>query len=142
MGVSGVGGPWHRGGLLSITNPGGSSVATRAGPLSPPGAGGDAGASSPQAAHGLSPQRPAKRSKCRQLFRSPSMPSSVIRPILKRLERRPPDGDTPSPVKPKRRRSVAGTPGEDAEPVGDGDAGAGVPAHAAALPVTRGGRGL
>ncbi|KAK2511409.1 Cdc25b [Columba guinea] len=60
--------------------------------------------------------RPAKRSKCRQLFRSPSMPSSVIRPILKRLERRPPDGDTPSPVKPKRRRSVAGTPVEDAEP--------------------------
>ncbi|PKK17035.1 cell division cycle 25B [Columba livia] len=56
--------------------------------------------------------RPAKRSKCRQLFRSPSMPSSVIRPILKRLERRPPDGDTPSPVKPKRR----GAPGEDAEP--------------------------
>ncbi|XP_065693780.2 M-phase inducer phosphatase 2 isoform X2 [Patagioenas fasciata] len=60
--------------------------------------------------------RPTKRGKCRQLFRSPSMPSSVIRPILKRLERRPPDGDTPSPVKPKRRRSVAGTPGEDTEP--------------------------
>lgn len=59
------------------------------------------------------PQRPAKRSKCRQLFRSPSMPSSVIRPILKRLER-PHDRDTP--VKTKRRRSVAGTPGEVAEP--------------------------
>ncbi|NXK48691.1 MPIP2 phosphatase, partial [Chauna torquata] len=53
---------------------------------------------------------------CRQLFRSPSMPSSVIRPILKRIER-PPDRDTP--VKTKRRRSVAGTPGEAAEPVGD-----------------------
>ncbi|NXW89647.1 MPIP2 phosphatase, partial [Alopecoenas beccarii] len=62
---------------------------------------------------------------CRQLFRSPSMPSSVIRPILKRLERRPPDGDAPTPVKPKRRRSVTGTPGEDAEPVGAGDAGGG-----------------
>lgn len=66
----------------------------------------------------LPAQRPAKRSKCRQLFRSPSMPSSVIRPILKRIDR-PPDRDTP--VKTKRRRSVAGTPGEEAaaEPVGD-----------------------
>ncbi|XP_075565098.1 LOW QUALITY PROTEIN: M-phase inducer phosphatase 2 [Pelecanus crispus] len=64
---------------------------------------------------------PAKRSKCRQLFRSPSMPSSVIRPILKRIDR-PQDRDTP--VKTKRRRSVAGTPGEEAaaEPVGDGEA--------------------
>ncbi|XP_040446087.1 M-phase inducer phosphatase 2 isoform X1 [Falco naumanni] len=52
-----------------------------------------------------------KRSKCRQLFRSPSMPSSVIRPILKRIDR-PQDRDTP--VKAKRRRSVAGTPGEEA----------------------------
>nr|XP_009678505.1 PREDICTED: M-phase inducer phosphatase 2 [Struthio camelus australis] len=59
--------------------------------------------------------RPVKRSKCRQLFRSPSMPSSVIRPILKRIDR-PLDRDTP--VKTKRRRSVAGTPGEEkvAEP--------------------------
>ncbi|XP_067154521.1 M-phase inducer phosphatase 2 [Apteryx mantelli] len=59
--------------------------------------------------------RPAKRGKCRQLFRSPSMPSSVIRPILKRLDR-PLDRDTP--VKTKRRRSVAGTPVEEkmAEP--------------------------
>ncbi|KAM6076640.1 M-phase inducer phosphatase 2 isoform 2-T2 [Chlamydotis macqueenii] len=56
------------------------------------------------------PLRPAKRSKCRRLFRSPSMPSSVIRPILKRIEP-PPDRDTP--VKTKRRRSVAGTPGEE-----------------------------
>ncbi|NXT93321.1 MPIP2 phosphatase, partial [Anhinga rufa] len=57
---------------------------------------------------------------CRQLFRSPSMPSSVIRPILKRIER-PQDRDTP--VKSKRRRSVAGTPGEEAaaEPVGAGE---------------------
>ncbi|XP_054028352.1 M-phase inducer phosphatase 2 [Dryobates pubescens] len=53
----------------------------------------------------------ARRGKCRQLFRSPSMPSSVIRPILKRLER-PHDRDTP--VKTKRRKSVAGTPGEEA----------------------------
>ncbi|XP_031444539.1 M-phase inducer phosphatase 2 [Phasianus colchicus] len=57
------------------------------------------------------PQRPSKRSKCRQLFRSPSMPSSVIRPILKRIER-PLSHDTP--VKTKRRRSLAGTPGEGA----------------------------
>uniref|UniRef100_A0A669PDR3 M-phase inducer phosphatase n=1 Tax=Phasianus colchicus TaxID=9054 RepID=A0A669PDR3_PHACC len=55
--------------------------------------------------------RPSKRSKCRQLFRSPSMPSSVIRPILKRIER-PLSHDTP--VKTKRRRSLAGTPGEGA----------------------------
>ncbi|XP_015705746.1 LOW QUALITY PROTEIN: M-phase inducer phosphatase 2 [Coturnix japonica] len=51
---------------------------------------------------------PIQRSKCRQLFRSPSMPSSVIRPILKRIER--PHND--SPVQSKRRRSVTGTPGE------------------------------
>ncbi|XP_077157420.1 M-phase inducer phosphatase 2 [Paroedura picta] len=43
-------------------------------------------------------------SKCRRLFRSPSMPSSVIRPILKRLDR-PQDRDTP--VKTKRRKSLA-----------------------------------
>ncbi|KAM9211268.1 M-phase inducer phosphatase 2-like [Leptosomus discolor] len=54
---------------------------------------------------------PVKRGKCRQLFRSPSMPSSVIRPILKRIDR-PQDRDTP--VKTKRRRSVAGSPGEEA----------------------------
>ncbi|XP_006031693.2 M-phase inducer phosphatase 2 isoform X1 [Alligator sinensis] len=52
----------------------------------------------------------AKPSKCRQLFRSPSMPSSVIRPILKRLER-PQDKDTP--VKTKRRKSVAATAVEE-----------------------------
>ncbi|KAM9663304.1 M-phase inducer phosphatase 2 isoform 2-T2 [Morphnus guianensis] len=55
--------------------------------------------------------RPVKRSKCQQLFRSPSMPTSVIRPILKRIDR-PQDRDTP--VKTKRRRSVAGTPGKEA----------------------------
>ncbi|KAM9211707.1 M-phase inducer phosphatase 2-like [Leptosomus discolor] len=54
---------------------------------------------------------PVKRGKCRQLFRSPSMPSSVIRPILKRIDR-PQDRDTP--VKTKQRRSVAGSPGEEA----------------------------
>uniref|UniRef100_A0A8C2T537 protein-tyrosine-phosphatase n=1 Tax=Coturnix japonica TaxID=93934 RepID=A0A8C2T537_COTJA len=54
------------------------------------------------------PWQPPMRSKCRQLFRSPSMPSSVIRPILKRIER--PHND--SPVQSKRRRSVTGTPGE------------------------------
>ncbi|XP_075787208.1 M-phase inducer phosphatase 2 isoform X1 [Pelodiscus sinensis] len=56
--------------------------------------------------------RSGRHGKCRQLFRSPSMPSSVIRPILKRLER-PQDRDTP--VKPKRRKSLAGSP--LAEPV-------------------------
>uniref|UniRef100_A0A8C6ZD10 M-phase inducer phosphatase n=1 Tax=Nothoprocta perdicaria TaxID=30464 RepID=A0A8C6ZD10_NOTPE len=49
-------------------------------------------------------QRPPRRAKGRQLFRSPSMPSSVIRPILKRLER-PPERDAPV-VQSKRRRSV------------------------------------
>ncbi|XP_009882391.1 PREDICTED: M-phase inducer phosphatase 2 [Charadrius vociferus] len=55
--------------------------------------------------------RPTKRSKCRQLFRSPSMPSSVIRPILKRIDR-PQDRDTPV------KTNVAGTPSEEetAEP--------------------------
>uniref|UniRef100_A0A673TLB3 M-phase inducer phosphatase n=1 Tax=Suricata suricatta TaxID=37032 RepID=A0A673TLB3_SURSU len=47
-------------------------------------------------------------SKCQRLFRSPSMPCSVIRPILKRLER-PHDRDLP--VQNKRRRSV--TPPEE-----------------------------
>ncbi|XP_016050886.1 M-phase inducer phosphatase 2 isoform X2 [Erinaceus europaeus] len=49
-------------------------------------------------------------SKCRRLFRSPSMPCSVIRPILKRLER-PQDRDVP--IQSKRRRSV--TPPEAEE---------------------------
>ncbi|XP_035949113.1 M-phase inducer phosphatase 2 isoform X2 [Halichoerus grypus] len=47
-------------------------------------------------------------SKCQRLFRSPSMPCSVIRPILKRLER-PHDRDLP--IQNKRRRSV--TPPEE-----------------------------
>ncbi|XP_027480140.1 M-phase inducer phosphatase 2 isoform X1 [Zalophus californianus] len=47
-------------------------------------------------------------SKCQRLFRSPSMPCSVIRPILKRLER-PHDRDLPTQN--KRRRSV--TPPEE-----------------------------
>ena len=47
-------------------------------------------------------------SKCQRLFRSPSMPCSVIRPILKRLER-PQDRDLP--IQSKRRRSV--TPPEE-----------------------------
>ncbi|XP_059561624.1 M-phase inducer phosphatase 2 isoform X1 [Myotis daubentonii] len=42
-------------------------------------------------------------SKCQRLFRSPSMPCGVIRPILKRLER-PQDRDLP--VQNKRRKSV------------------------------------
>lgn len=42
-------------------------------------------------------------SKCQRLFRSPSMPCSVIRPILKRIER-PQDRD--APVQSKRRKSV------------------------------------
>ncbi|XP_008585498.1 PREDICTED: M-phase inducer phosphatase 2 isoform X1 [Galeopterus variegatus] len=51
-------------------------------------------------------------SKCQRLFRSPSMPCSVIRPILKRLER-PQDRDMP--VQNKRRRSVT-PPEEHREP--------------------------
>uniref|UniRef100_A0A452ER75 M-phase inducer phosphatase n=1 Tax=Capra hircus TaxID=9925 RepID=A0A452ER75_CAPHI len=46
--------------------------------------------------------------KCQRLFRSPSMPCGVIRPILKRLER-PQDQDLP--VQNKRKRSV--TPPEE-----------------------------
>ncbi|KAG8513426.1 M-phase inducer phosphatase 2 [Galemys pyrenaicus] len=42
-------------------------------------------------------------SKCRRLFRSPSMPCRVIRPLLKRLER---PQDREAPVQSKRRRSV------------------------------------
>ncbi|XP_021510814.1 M-phase inducer phosphatase 2 isoform X1 [Meriones unguiculatus] len=42
-------------------------------------------------------------SKCQRLFRSPSMPCSVIRPILKRIER-PQDRD--APVQSKRRKSM------------------------------------
>ncbi|XP_053921698.1 M-phase inducer phosphatase 2 isoform X2 [Cuculus canorus] len=62
-----------------------------------------------------------RRGRCRQLFRSPSLPSTIIRPALKRLER-PPERDPPdrdSPVTPKRRRSLAGTPstGTVVEPV-------------------------
>ncbi|CAI9613853.1 unnamed protein product [Staurois parvus] len=52
------------------------------------------------------------RSKCRRLFRSPSMPSSVIRPILKRLVR-PVDEDTP--VKSKRHKNLSSAS------AGDGD---------------------
>ncbi|XP_063781433.1 M-phase inducer phosphatase 2 isoform X2 [Pseudophryne corroboree] len=53
------------------------------------------------------------RSKCRRLFRSPSMPSSVIRPILKRLDR-PPDNDTP--VKSKRHKNVTSASFDVSEP--------------------------
>ncbi|XP_075041647.1 M-phase inducer phosphatase 2 [Mixophyes fleayi] len=53
------------------------------------------------------------RSKCRRLFRSPSMPSSVIRPILKRLDR-PADNDTP--VKSKRHKNVNSASFDDREP--------------------------
>ncbi|XP_069061227.1 M-phase inducer phosphatase 2 isoform X3 [Pleurodeles waltl] len=51
------------------------------------------------------------RSKCRRLFRSPSMPCRVIRPILKRLDR-PEDDNTP--VKHKRRKSLLGVAIEEA----------------------------
>ncbi|XP_061439613.1 M-phase inducer phosphatase 2 [Rhineura floridana] len=51
-------------------------------------------------------QTPVEAGKCRRLFRSPSMPSAVIRPILKRLDR-PQDRETP--VKTKRRKSLAGS---------------------------------
>ncbi|KAJ7326607.1 hypothetical protein JRQ81_016366 [Phrynocephalus forsythii] len=50
---------------------------------------------------------PVGASKCRRLFRSPSMPSTVIRPILKRLDR-PQDKERDTPVKTKRRKSLAG----------------------------------
>ncbi|XP_057254240.1 M-phase inducer phosphatase 2-like, partial [Pezoporus wallicus] len=62
---------------------------------------------------------PPRHRKCRQLFRSPSLPSSVIRPILKRMDRdrqRDHDRDWDSPVRTKRRRSVAGTPSTEAGP--------------------------
>lgn len=42
-------------------------------------------------------------SKCHRLFRSPSMPCGVIRPVLKRLER-PQDRDLP--IQNKRRKSI------------------------------------
>ncbi|XP_058049764.1 M-phase inducer phosphatase 2 isoform X2 [Ahaetulla prasina] len=45
------------------------------------------------------------RSRCQRLFRSPSMPSTVIRPILKRLDRAQ-EKDTP--VNTKRRKSLNG----------------------------------
>lgn len=54
------------------------------------------------------PQDLIMYSKCQRLFRSPSMPCGVIRPILKRLER-PQDRDWP--IQSKRRRSV--TPPEE-----------------------------
>ncbi|NXB64550.1 MPIP2 phosphatase, partial [Struthidea cinerea] len=47
---------------------------------------------------------------CGQLFRSPSEPGSVLRPVLKRGQ--PSDRDTP--VEAKRQRRVAGTPGQEA----------------------------
>ncbi|NXH84189.1 MPIP2 phosphatase, partial [Edolisoma coerulescens] len=49
---------------------------------------------------------------CQQLFRSPSVPGSVPRPVLKPLNR-----DTP--VKAKWQKKVAGTPGQEVsvEPV-------------------------
>ncbi|KAG9462567.1 hypothetical protein GDO78_013850, partial [Eleutherodactylus coqui] len=53
------------------------------------------------------------RSKCRRLFRSPSMPSSIIRPILKRLDR--PDSDD-TPVKCKRHKNVTSACPDKEEP--------------------------
>ncbi|XP_071609188.1 LOW QUALITY PROTEIN: M-phase inducer phosphatase 2 [Heliangelus exortis] len=59
----------------------------------------------------LCPPQPGKR---RQLFRSPSLPSTIIRPILKRIERpRDRDRDRDTPVKTKRRRSVASSSGQE-----------------------------
>ncbi|XP_039189838.1 M-phase inducer phosphatase 2 [Crotalus tigris] len=48
----------------------------------------------------------SRSSRCQRLFRSPSMPSTVIRPILKRLDRAQ-EKDTP--VKIKRRKSLTGS---------------------------------
>ncbi|KAM9378010.1 M-phase inducer phosphatase 2 [Phaethornis superciliosus] len=59
------------------------------------------------------PPQPGKR---RQLFRSPSLPSTIIRPILKRIERprdRDRDRDRDTPIKTKRRRSVASSSGQE-----------------------------
>ncbi|KAM9329476.1 M-phase inducer phosphatase 2 [Gastrophryne carolinensis] len=50
------------------------------------------------------------RSKCRRLFRSPSMPCSMIRPILKRLDR--PD-DEDMPVKSKRHKVFSDSADEE-----------------------------
>ncbi|NXE93817.1 MPIP2 phosphatase, partial [Menura novaehollandiae] len=52
---------------------------------------------------------------CRKLFRSPSVPASVTRPVLKQGQ--PSDSDTP--VKAKQQRRAAGTPGQEVslEPV-------------------------
>ncbi|XP_030046843.1 M-phase inducer phosphatase 2 isoform X2 [Microcaecilia unicolor] len=46
------------------------------------------------------------RSKCRRLFRSPSLPSRAIRAVLKRMGR--PEDDDKTPVKSKRRKSITG----------------------------------
>ncbi|XP_053788516.1 M-phase inducer phosphatase 2-like [Vidua chalybeata] len=54
--------------------------------------------------------RPGKRGQCRQLLRSPSVPSSVPGPVPKR--RRPSDRD--SPAEAKRQRRVAGSPEQEA----------------------------
>lgn len=56
-------------------------------------------------------------SKCQRLFRSPSMPCSVIRPILKRLER-PHDRDLPIQNKRRRSGTLPEEPREAEEPVG------------------------
>ncbi|CAN2388316.1 positive regulation of cell cycle G2/M phase transition [Pristimantis euphronides] len=53
------------------------------------------------------------RSKCRRLFRSPSMPTNIIRPILKRLDR-PDNEDTP--IKTKRHKNVATACPDKVEP--------------------------
>ncbi|KAM3832168.1 M-phase inducer phosphatase 2 isoform 2-T2 [Vipera latastei] len=47
----------------------------------------------------------SRSSRCQRLFRSPSMPSTVIRPILKRLDRAQ---EKETPVKTKRRKSLTG----------------------------------
>ncbi|XP_030574682.1 M-phase inducer phosphatase 2 isoform X1 [Archocentrus centrarchus] len=49
---------------------------------------------------------PVVRCRPRSLFRSPSMPSPVSRPSIKRSDR---PGDENTPVRVKRRRSLAGT---------------------------------
>ncbi|XP_072858275.2 M-phase inducer phosphatase 2 [Pogona vitticeps] len=54
-----------------------------------------------------SAQTPLGTSRGCRLFRSPSMPTSVIRPVLKRLDR-PQDKERDTPVKTKRRKSLAG----------------------------------
>uniref|UniRef100_A0A669F2I4 M-phase inducer phosphatase n=1 Tax=Oreochromis niloticus TaxID=8128 RepID=A0A669F2I4_ORENI len=60
----------------------------------------------PLVADRIGEDSPVIRCRPRSLFRSPSMPSPVSRPSVKRADR---PGDENTPVRVKRRRSLAGT---------------------------------